>query len=174
MTVMIAGNITETPSHLQKTPSPLQTTLLPQTISATSSPPDILLVPALRTTLTNTSVPTTPDDDCGIRCDNIGGKDYHTALCFDQSVDIVYTWVNGSDPRLIRGMHTSILRSHRLFLKMASSNTDCIITLIVDLEFYTGVSTIKGNVDCAYKIYQSSGWSPWVAFKNGNFKDKLE
>ena len=31
------------------------------------------------------------------------------------------------------------------------------------------VSTMKGNIDCAYKIYQASGWNPWVAFKNGNF-----
>lgn len=29
------------------------------------------------------------------------------------------------------------------------------------------------NVDCAYKIYEASGWSPWVVFKTGVFKDKL-
>ena len=36
------------------------------------------------------------------------------------------------------------------------------------------VATIKGNVDCAYQIYQSSGWSPWVAYKTGSFINKLD
>lgn len=35
------------------------------------------------------------------------------------------------------------------------------------------VATMKGNVDCAYQIYQASGWTPWVVFNNGAFKDKL-
>lgn len=29
------------------------------------------------------------------------------------------------------------------------------------------------NVDCAYKIWEASGWTPWVAFNNGNFKTHL-
>lgn len=29
------------------------------------------------------------------------------------------------------------------------------------------------NVDCAYKIWQSSGWSAWVAFNNKNYLSKL-
>jgi hypothetical protein len=29
------------------------------------------------------------------------------------------------------------------------------------------------NVDCAYKIWEAQGWSPWVAFNNGNFKTHL-
>jgi hypothetical protein len=32
----------------------------------------------------------------------------------------------------------------------------------------------KGNVDCAYQIYKTSGWGAWTAFNNGAFKDKLE
>jgi hypothetical protein len=36
------------------------------------------------------------------------------------------------------------------------------------------VATTKGNVDCAYKLYQASGWTPWVAFNNGNFISKLK
>lgn len=31
------------------------------------------------------------------------------------------------------------------------------------------IVTMKGNIDCAYEIYKTSGWNPWVAFKNGNF-----
>ena len=30
------------------------------------------------------------------------------------------------------------------------------------------------NVDCAYKIWQSSGWSAWVAHNNGNYLAKLD
>ena len=32
----------------------------------------------------------------------------------------------------------------------------------------------KSNIDCAYKIYEASGWNAWSAFKSGAFKDKLE
>lgn len=29
------------------------------------------------------------------------------------------------------------------------------------------------NVEYAYKMYQSSGWKPWSAFKNGSYKKYL-
>ena len=43
-------------------------------------------------------------------------------------------------------------------------------------EFCTlkDVSTIKGNIDCAYELYKASGWNPWVVFSNGTFINKLE
>ena len=36
------------------------------------------------------------------------------------------------------------------------------------------VSTVKGNVDCAYSIFKTSGFNPWVAWKTGSFKNKYE
>ena len=30
------------------------------------------------------------------------------------------------------------------------------------------------NVDCAYQIYEDQGWSPWVVFNSGSFKDHIE
>jgi hypothetical protein len=36
------------------------------------------------------------------------------------------------------------------------------------------LATYKGNIDCAYKIFQASGWNPWVAFTNGSFINKLK
>lgn len=30
------------------------------------------------------------------------------------------------------------------------------------------------NVDCAYTIWEASGWNPWVVFNNGNFINHLE
>lgn len=36
------------------------------------------------------------------------------------------------------------------------------------------VATMKGNVDCAYKLYKQSGWNPWVAFNKGSFISKLK
>jgi hypothetical protein len=36
------------------------------------------------------------------------------------------------------------------------------------------VSTMQGNIDCAKQLYDSSGWNPWVAFKNGAFTAKLD
>ena len=32
----------------------------------------------------------------------------------------------------------------------------------------------KKNIDCAYQIYQSSGFNAWSVYKSGAFKDKLE
>ena len=37
--------------------------------------------------------------------DNIGGRSFETRLCLPQPIDIVYTWVNGSDPNLIRNLN---------------------------------------------------------------------
>lgn len=35
------------------------------------------------------------------------------------------------------------------------------------------VSTAKGNVDCAYQIWEAQGWTPWVVFNTGAFKNTL-
>jgi hypothetical protein len=35
------------------------------------------------------------------------------------------------------------------------------------------VTTMKGNVDCAYEMFKVSGFNPWVAFKSGAFIEKL-
>lgn len=32
----------------------------------------------------------------------------------------------------------------------------------------------KGNVDCAYTIWEASGWSPWVVWQNGSYVRHLE
>lgn len=39
--------------------------------------------------------------------DNIAGQSYYDSLCA-QPIDIVYTWVNGSDPKQIEGMYIVI------------------------------------------------------------------
>jgi len=31
------------------------------------------------------------------------------------------------------------------------------------------ISDMKGNVDCAFQIYEASGWNPWVAYNSGSF-----
>jgi hypothetical protein len=36
------------------------------------------------------------------------------------------------------------------------------------------VSNYKGNIDCAYKLFQASGFGPWVAFNNSSFISKLK
>lgn len=36
------------------------------------------------------------------------------------------------------------------------------------------IVTYKGNVDCAYKIYKASGWTPWTVFNTGAFTAKLD
>ena len=37
--------------------------------------------------------------------DNIGGKSFESRICLPQPIDIVYTWVNGSDPILIANLN---------------------------------------------------------------------
>jgi len=37
--------------------------------------------------------------------DNIGGRSFETRMCLPQPIDMVYTWVNGSDPVLIRNLN---------------------------------------------------------------------
>lgn len=36
---------------------------------------------------------------------NVGGKSYQERLCLPIPIDVVYTWVNGSDPKLIRQLY---------------------------------------------------------------------
>lgn len=36
------------------------------------------------------------------------------------------------------------------------------------------VSTVKGNIDCAYQIFQASGWNPWVTAKTGAYLTYLK
>ena len=35
------------------------------------------------------------------------------------------------------------------------------------------IVTVDGNIDCAYSIWEASGWSPWVVFQTGAFKGEL-
>ena len=37
--------------------------------------------------------------------DNLGGRSYHFSLCHKLPIDVVYTWVNGSDPELIKQLN---------------------------------------------------------------------
>ena len=37
--------------------------------------------------------------------DNIGGKSLQKRLCLPLPIDVVYTWVNGSDPKLLSDLH---------------------------------------------------------------------
>eukprot|EP00047_Mylnosiga_fluctuans_P003985 m.232102 g.232102 ORF g.232102 m.232102 type:complete len:1323 (+) comp12300_c0_seq1:20-3988(+) len=42
--------------------------------------------------------------------DNIGGRSFQDRLCLPQPIDIVYTWVNGSDPLLLQNLAALKLR----------------------------------------------------------------
>ena len=51
--------------------------------------------------------------------DNIAGRSFRQRLCLPLPIDIVYTWVNGSDPQLI-----SDLRTHRRILMHQTEVTE--------------------------------------------------
>nr|7S6N_A Chain A, N-acetylglucosamine-1-phosphotransferase (GNPT) alpha (GNPTAB) catalytic domain,N-acetylglucosamine-1-phosphotransferase subunit beta [Danio rerio]7S6N_B Chain B, N-acetylglucosamine-1-phosphotransferase (GNPT) alpha (GNPTAB) catalytic domain,N-acetylglucosamine-1-phosphotransferase subunit beta [Danio rerio]7SJ2_A Chain A, N-acetylglucosamine-1-phosphotransferase subunit alpha,N-acetylglucosamine-1-phosphotransferase (GNPT) alpha (GNPTAB) catalytic domain,N-acetylglucosamine-1-phosph len=44
--------------------------------------------------------------------DNVAGKSFQTRLCLPMPIDVVYTWVNGTDPKLIKEV-TELKRSKR-------------------------------------------------------------
>ena len=75
---------------------------------------------------------------CGSDCDNIAGKSFATSSLCLSSVDIVYTWVNGSDPRLIRGISSTV--------SVPDAHTCACSSIfpIVDLRKYTGVAESPG------------------------------
>jgi hypothetical protein len=35
------------------------------------------------------------------------------------------------------------------------------------------VTTVQGNIDCAYSLWLEQSWNPWVVFQTGAFKNKL-
>ena len=53
--------------------------------------------------------------------DNIGGKSFEPRLCLPQPIDIVYTWVNGSDPALVKNLN-EIKKKIEIELNRTSSN----------------------------------------------------
>uniref|UniRef100_UPI00398F3933 N-acetylglucosamine-1-phosphotransferase subunits alpha/beta n=1 Tax=Pristiophorus japonicus TaxID=55135 RepID=UPI00398F3933 len=38
--------------------------------------------------------------------DNVAGKSFQNRLCLPMPIDVVYTWVNGTDPGLLKELHT--------------------------------------------------------------------
>ena len=36
--------------------------------------------------------------------DNVAGRSYQSRLCLPVPIDVVYTWVNGSDPSVLVGL----------------------------------------------------------------------
>ncbi|GAA6068770.1 N-acetylglucosamine-1-phosphotransferase subunits alpha/beta isoform X1, partial [Tachysurus ichikawai] len=38
--------------------------------------------------------------------DNVAGKSFQTRLCLPMPIDVVYTWVNGTDADLLKELHT--------------------------------------------------------------------
>uniref|UniRef100_T2MCA8 N-acetylglucosamine-1-phosphotransferase subunits alpha/beta n=1 Tax=Hydra vulgaris TaxID=6087 RepID=T2MCA8_HYDVU len=58
--------------------------------------------------------------------DNIHGRSFETRLCLPQPIDVVYTWVNGSDPNLIESLiqyKTSLLSVNNKTLKEVTPST---------------------------------------------------
>jgi len=61
--------------------------------------------------------------------DNVGGESYQDRLCLPVPIDIVYTWVNGSDPRLKAGTTIQIQfrrSSFHSFIHFSLSLSFCI------------------------------------------------
>lgn len=55
--------------------------------------------------------------------DNIAGENYQDRLCQDMPIDAVYTWVNGTDPELVRNL--SLIRKQLMLEANKSSPAVC-------------------------------------------------
>lgn len=55
--------------------------------------------------------------------DNIGGENYQDRMCQDMPIDAVYTWVNGTDPELVRNL--SLIRKQLMLEANKSSPAVC-------------------------------------------------
>lgn len=58
--------------------------------------------------------------------DNVAEVDAHSYLCFNEPVDIVYTWVNGSDPIHLRGNFIIFLYTNIIHICMDINANYCI------------------------------------------------
>ncbi|XP_077506592.1 N-acetylglucosamine-1-phosphotransferase subunits alpha/beta-like isoform X1 [Amblyomma americanum] len=61
--------------------------------------------------------------------DNIAGENYQDRLCQDMPIDAVYTWVNGTDPELVRNL--SLIRKQLMLEANKSSPSACLFKMCV-------------------------------------------
>lgn len=90
---------------------------------------------------------------CGSDCDNIAGKSFATSSLCLSSVDIVYTWVNGSDPRLIRDL--------RKYTGVAES-PDRNVTADKKAISESGSDRFRDNDELKFSLRSIERHAPWV------------
>ncbi|XP_052260463.1 N-acetylglucosamine-1-phosphotransferase subunits alpha/beta-like isoform X1 [Dreissena polymorpha] len=83
--------------------------------------------------------------------DNLAGKSYRERLCLPVPIDVVYTWVNGTDPQLIRNLkrvklemqdQLNISRIH----KSSSGEVKCVFSNCVRNNMVVLSPGLSGNV----------------------------
>ncbi|XP_048726912.2 N-acetylglucosamine-1-phosphotransferase subunits alpha/beta-like isoform X2 [Ostrea edulis] len=69
--------------------------------------------------------------------DNIAGKSFRTRLCTPLPIDVVYTWVNGTDSQLLaelRGFKMGLEKEHNISIDQKCVFTNCLATNLLVLD----------------------------------------
>eukprot|EP01062_Namystynia_karyoxenos_P004868 TRINITY_DN11719_c0_g1_i2.p1 TRINITY_DN11719_c0_g1~~TRINITY_DN11719_c0_g1_i2.p1 ORF type:complete len:1078 (+),score=220.64 TRINITY_DN11719_c0_g1_i2:102-3335(+) len=96
--------------------------------------------------------------------DNIAGRDFSERLC-SEPFDLVYTWVNGSDPWL-----QSNIAFYRLLAEggsvaeaaAAAAGTAAEMASAADLESAAAASRFEDNDELRYSLRSVERYAPWV------------
>ncbi|XP_075546750.1 N-acetylglucosamine-1-phosphate transferase subunits alpha and beta isoform X2 [Dermacentor variabilis] len=91
--------------------------------------------------------------------DNIAGENYQDRLCQDMPIDAVYTWVNGTDPELVRNL--SLIRKQLMLEANKSSPAVCpfkmcVMSPILILKLDSNASSLPtvqdGEVERVFRL----------------------
>ena len=70
--------------------------------------------------------------------DNVVGQSFRGRLCLPTPIDIVYTWVNGSDPRLLKELH-NYKKTMLSDVKSVQNTTDVSVCMYDNCVFANGI-----------------------------------
>eukprot|EP00658_Telonema_sp_P-2_P082865 TRINITY_DN8837_c0_g1_i3.p1 TRINITY_DN8837_c0_g1~~TRINITY_DN8837_c0_g1_i3.p1 ORF type:complete len:517 (+),score=85.05 TRINITY_DN8837_c0_g1_i3:251-1801(+) len=94
-----------------------------------------------------------------VELDNIGGQNFGPAQ-LPGSVDVVYTWVNGSDPRLIQEL--ALWKGGNPNSAVPGKNKTKPSASLGDAEHESGSDRFRDNDELRYSLRSIEKFAPWV------------
>ncbi|XP_076114277.1 N-acetylglucosamine-1-phosphotransferase subunits alpha/beta-like [Mytilus galloprovincialis] len=88
--------------------------------------------------------------------DNIAGRSYRERLCSPLPIDVVYTWVNGTDPKLLNQLRTLKLNIEEELNITSDSKcvfTNCLVTNMVILDPVLPKEMTLLKLSLVYKVF---------------------
>lgn len=94
---------------------------------------------------------------CAAPEDNIGGRSYPEVMCMP-TVDVVYTWVNGSDPRWLNRMRLFRAAHSSANVSLAAGNG----TQSAQKDDVAGANRYRDNDELRYSLRSVEKYAPWI------------